>query len=51
MKNSKEKFFTSKHDNDIQSVYKKDSNSQNFNTTNTSKFNKSSKKLIRKYLI
>lgn len=45
MKNSKEKFFTSKHDSDIQKVYMKES-SQNFNTTNSSKFNKSSNKFF-----
>lgn len=42
LKSSKEKFFMSKHDNEIQKIYLKDS-SQNFNTTNTSKVNKSRK--------
>ena len=40
MKNSKEKFFTSKHDNEIQEIYFKES-SQNFISTSTSKINKS----------
>jgi len=45
MKNSKEKFFTSKHDDEIQKIYMKESGSNNFNITNTSKFNKSGKNI------
>lgn len=40
LKSSKDKFFSSKHDHEIQKIYLKE-NSQNVNTTNTSRVNKS----------
>ncbi len=45
IKKTNEKFLTSKHDNDIQNIYMKGSNSQNFKNTINSNNNNTSKNL------